>query len=124
MVYPLWFQTGAARELKKMPEHQNGWNEYSKLVLKELESLTDSIDGLNTQFQEMKQEIIEIKVREDRIDELKVWKERMDDVSSPTQLKELLVKVEDLGNFKTKAVGVFVAVQFFMGVILWYLQVF
>jgi predicted nucleic acid-binding Zn-ribbon protein len=107
-----------------MPDSQNGWNEYSKLVLKELESLTDSIDNLKIQVEEVKKEVIEIKVREDRIDELKTWKERMDEVSSPTQLKELTSKVEDLGNFKTKAIGIFITVQFFMGAILWYLRVF
>jgi len=105
-------------------KHQNGWNEYSKLVLKELESLADSLDNLNTQIQELKQEIIEIKVKEDRIDELRAWKEKMDDVSSPTQLKELVTKVDDLNSFKTKAIGVFVAVQFMMGAVLWILKVF
>ena len=105
-------------------KHQNGWNEYSKLVLKELESLADSLDNLNTQIQELKQEIIEIKVKEDRIDELRAWKEKMDDVSSPTQLKELVAKVDDLNSFKTKAIGVFVAVQFTMGAVLWILKVF
>jgi len=104
--------------------HQNGWNEYSKLVLKELESLADSLDNLNTQIQELKQEIIEIKVKEDRIDELRAWKEKMDDVSSPTQLKELIAKVDDLNSFKTKAIGVFIAAQFMMGAILWILKVF
>ena len=104
--------------------HQNGWNEYSKLVLKELESLADSLDNLNTQIQELKQEIIEIKVKEDRIDELRAWKEKMDDVSSPTQLKELITKVDDLNSFKTKAIGVFIAAQFMMGAVLWILKVF
>ena len=104
--------------------HQNGWNEYSKLVLKELESLADSLDNLNTQIQELKQEIIEIRVREDRIDELKAWKEKMDEVSSPTQLKELISKVDDLNSFKTKAIGVFIAAQFMMGAVLWILKVF
>ena len=104
--------------------HQNGWNEYSKLVLKELESLADSLDNLNTQIQELKQEIIEIKVKEDRIDELRAWKEKMNDVSSPTQLKELIAKVDDLNSFKTKAIGVFIAAQFMMGAILWILKVF
>ena len=102
---------------------QNGWNEYSKLVLKELESLADSIDNLNTQIQDVKQELIEIRVREDRIDELKLWKERIDDVCSPSQLKELTVDVNSLNSFKTKAVGVFIAVQFIMGAIAWYLKI-
>ena len=104
--------------------HQNGWNEYSKLVLKELESLADSLDNLNSEVQGVKQELIEIKARESRIDEIKVWKEKIDEVTSPTQLKELITKVDDLNSFKIKAIGVFIAVQFAMGAVAWYLNVF
>ena len=103
---------------------QNGWNEYSRLVLKELESLADSIDNLNTQIQDVKQELIEIKAKEDRIDEMRAWKDRVDDVCSPSQLKELINSVDNLNSFKTKAIGVFIAVQFMMGAIAWYLKVF
>ena len=102
---------------------QNGWNEYSKLVLKELESLALSIDNLNGQVQEIKQELIEIKTKENRIDEIKIWKEKVDDVCSPSQLKELIEKVDGLTTFKVKAVGVFIAVQFMMGAIAWYLKI-
>jgi len=104
--------------------NQNGWNEYSRLVLKELESLSDSIDNLNTQLQAVRQELAEIRAREDRIDDLKTWKEKLDEVASPTQLKELVVKVEELNSFKIKAVGVFISAQFIMGLIAWYLKVF
>ncbi|MAG24302.1 hypothetical protein CMI47_01870 [Candidatus Pacearchaeota archaeon] len=108
-----------------MPDnHQNGWNEYSKLVLKELVSLADSIDNLNIQLQEVKQELIEIRAKEDRIDDLKAWKEKVDEVASPTQLKELIVKVDELNSFKIKAIGVFISVQFIMGAIAWYLKIF
>jgi len=108
-----------------MPDnHQNGWNEYSKLVLKELVSLADSIDNLNIQLQEVKQELIEIRAKEDRIDDLKAWKEKVDEVASPTQFKELIVKVDELNSFKIKAIGVFISVQFIMGAIAWYLKIF
>ena len=108
-----------------MPDnHQNGWNEYSKLVLKELVSLADSIDNLNIQLQEVKQELIEMRAKEDRIDDLRDWKEKVDEVASPTQLKELIVKVDELNSFKIKAIGVFISVQFIMGAIAWYLKIF
>lgn len=93
-------------------ERQNGWNEYSKLVLKELESLATSIDNLNAQIQDLKADITEMRAREDRVDELREWKIKIDDVASPTQLKELVQSVSDLKSFKTKAVGIFIAVQF------------
>ena len=52
--------------------NQNGWNEYSRLVLKELETLADSIDNLRTELQEMKQELAKMQVRENKIEDLKV----------------------------------------------------
>ncbi len=59
---------------------QNGWNEYSRLVLKELETLADGIEGLRSEIQEVKQEIALQKVKEDKVSELKAWKERVDEV--------------------------------------------
>lgn len=102
---------------------QNGWNEYSKLVLKELESLSANIDNLNNQIQEVKREMVESRAKEDRIDELRSWREKIDEVASPTQLKELINKVDGLNAFKIKAVGIFIAAQFMMGAIAWYLKV-
>ena len=36
---------------------ENGWSEYSRLVLKELETLASSIQSLNAEIQDLKQEI-------------------------------------------------------------------
>lgn len=108
-----------------MPESsQNGWNEYSKLVLKELTSLADSIDNINLEIQGVKQELAEMRVKEDRVDELRHWKEKVDDVCSPSQLETLLKKVESLEAFKTRSIGIFVTVQFMMGAVLWIMKVF
>jgi predicted nuclease with TOPRIM domain len=98
-----------------MPEgSQNGWNEYSKLVLKELETLAASIQALNSEIQELKQEIAQMRAKEDRIDEIKLWKSSIDEVVSPTQLKEVVNDIEDLKQFKIKAVTIFTVVQFLM----------
>lgn len=107
-----------------MPEdNQNGWNEYSKLVLKELETLSDGIDGLKTELQEVRQDIAKIQVREDRIDELRVWKEKVDEVISPTQLKDLVHSIDELKIFRTRAVTVFAVVQFGMAAYIWLMKV-
>jgi len=100
-----------------MPEENNGWSEYSRLVLKELETLASSIQSLNGEIQELKQEIARMREREDRVDDLKVWKEKVDEVASPSQLQTALKEIEDLKLFKTKAVTVFAVVQFAMGAI-------
>ena len=107
-----------------MPEdRQNGWNEYSRLVLKELETLSDGIDSLKSEVQEVRQEIAKMQVREDKVDELRVWKEKLDDIISPTQMKELLVSVEELKIFRTRAITVFAVVQFGMAAYIWLMKI-
>ena len=101
---------------------QNGWNEYSRLVLKELETLSDSIEGLRGEVQNVKQEIAKMQVKEDKVDELRVWKEKVDEVASPTQMKEMSQAVEELKTFKTKAVTIFAVVQFAMAAYVWLLN--
>ena len=97
--------------------NENGWAEYSRLVLKELETLAQGIKDLNDSMNEMKREITEIRAREDKVQELVKWKDRVDEVASPSQLKELRDEVEDLKLFRTKAVTIFAVIQFAMAAI-------
>ena len=100
-----------------MTGNDNGWAEYSKLVLKELETLALGIKELNDSMNEMKREITEIRAREDKVQELVKWKERVDEVASPTQLEKLKDEVEDLKLFRTKAVTIFAVIQFAMAAV-------
>jgi hypothetical protein len=92
----------------------SGWESYSRLVLQQLESLAKGIDALRDELQDVKQQLAELKVKEDRVHELKEWKGKMDEVISPTQLKNALDELEDLKLYKTKAITVFAVVQFMM----------
>tara|TARA_Y100001970_G_C14120957_1_gene796259 strand:+ start:795 stop:1124 length:330 start_codon:yes stop_codon:yes gene_type:complete len=96
--------------------NQNGWNEYSKLVLKELETLSNNINSLKGEIQIVNQEIAKMQVREDKAEEVREWKGKIDEIASPTQLREYLKKIDDLETFKTKAVTIFAVVQFVMAV--------
>lgn len=98
-----------------MSDESPGWGEYSRLVIQQLESLSTGIDGLRQELQEVKRELTELKAKEDRVQDIKIWKEKMDEVASPSQMKELVNQVEDLKLFKTKAVTIFMVVQFGMG---------
>lgn len=89
----------------------NGWNEYSKMVLKELEVLSAGINGLKTELEFLKREITELRAKEDKVSELVDWKKRVDEVASPTQLKDLQQQVSELQDFKIKATTAFVAAQ-------------
>tara|TARA_B100000927_G_scaffold291226_1_gene292447 strand:- start:539 stop:859 length:321 start_codon:yes stop_codon:yes gene_type:complete len=94
---------------------RDGWNEYSKLVLKELETLAVNIQSLNNEIQELKQEIARMREREDRVEELRMWKDKIDEIASPTQLETAIKEIESLKEFKTRSVTVFMVVQFVMG---------
>jgi cell division septum initiation protein DivIVA len=107
-----------------MSEEQNGWNEYSKLVINELERLNEGISNLNSQIIELKHEIVELKGKEESIKDLKSWKKLIDEVSSPTQLKELSEKVTELTTFKTQAITIFLIVQGLMGLALGVMKFF
>lgn len=97
----------------------NGWSEYSRLVLKELETLATAITSLNAEIQDLKQEIARMREREDRVDELRDWKNKIDEIASPSQLQTKFDEVEDLKQFKTKAVTIFAVVQFGMAFFAW-----
>ena len=102
----------------------NGWNEYSRLVLEQLESLSVGIDAVRDEMQGIKQELAIMKAKEDRITDIKTWKEKIDDIASPTQLKSTLKEVEELKLFKTKAIAIFMAVQTMMGLALAWSKMF
>ena len=106
-----------------MTTRENGWNEYSKLVLEQLEALAVGIEAVRSDMQEMRQEIVIMKAKEDKVTELRVWKEKIDDVVSPTQMQALVDQVQDLKEFKTKAITIFMIVQALTGFILAYTHV-
>lgn len=101
-----------------MSGNENGWSEYSKLVLKELETLAKGIDSVKDEVGGLKQELVALKSQQERIDELREWKSRIDDVVSPVQLKDMTADVAELKAFRTKAITVFAVIQFLMAAII------
>ena len=96
--------------------NDQGWETYSKLVLQQLETLNSGIESMRSELQDVKQQITKIKAKEDRLEEIKAWKDKVDDVASPTQMKYAFRELEELRTFKTKAVTIFMVVQFAMAV--------
>ena len=72
-----------------MSGDNNGWGEYSKMVLKELEVLSQGMASLKQDMEGLRREMAELRAKEDRVKELVDWKRRIDDVASPLQLREL-----------------------------------
>ena len=48
----------------------NGWETYSKLVLQQLETMSNGIEALRTELQDMKGQLTELKAREDRVQDI------------------------------------------------------
>ncbi len=94
----------------------NGWETYSKLVLQQLETMAVGIEALRGELQDVKSQLTELKVKEDRVQDIKLWKEKIDEVASPTQLQIKFEEIEELKVFKTRAVTMFMVVQAVMGV--------
>lgn len=107
-----------------MANEQNSWSEYSRLVITELERLNDGISKLNVEIQDLKREIAELKVKEDNVKELKKWKDSVDEVTSPSQLRDTIKDVAELKTFKTQAVTVWVVVQIIFGIAIALLKFF
>jgi chromosome segregation ATPase len=87
-------------------------------VLQQLETLSKGIEGLRTELQDVKEQLTKIKAKEDRLEELKSWKEKIDEVASPSQIKYAMREIENLKTFKTKAVTIFAVIQFGMAAVL------
>lgn len=100
----------------------DGWTEWSKHVLKELERLNDNHETLRTKLEEVQKNLVEIKGNHTEatngVEELKAWKKDIDEVVSPTQLKELQATVKDLEQFKVRAMTAFVVIQTIFGIVL------
>lgn len=85
---------------------QNGWNEWSKHVLKELQRLNDGQDSLKQNLHDIRNGMVKVSVIENSLKEVKAWKDSVTEVASPTQLQELVKKVEGLESFKVKAMAI------------------
>lgn len=103
--------------MTKKTEEQDGWNEYSKLVLAELERLNENDEKIQTTLTEINLKLNKIESFEKEMEALQKWKRYMEDVASPTTLKELRTDVAALNTFKTVATTVWAVVQIAFGVL-------
>ena len=101
-----------------MGENQNGWNEYSRLVLTELEKLNNSVNEIVVDMADLRQEITKIKSIKYDIIDIKEWRKDLSEVVSPTQLKEVKKDIDKLKTFKTISTTVWLVVQIIFGIAL------
>jgi ABC-type phosphate transport system auxiliary subunit len=101
------------------------WGEYSKLVLKELERLNENYDKLRSdmdaKFTELNQKLTEVKNIEGKVNSHATWIEKVNDVWSPTQMKEAK---DEIYKQKTRwaatiAIISFIQVAIGIGIAIW-----
>lgn len=102
----------------------NGWGEYGKLVLNELERLDESQKETKEDLNKVKTDISKLKELKQDIENLKSWREDVNDVFSPRQMKEVKNEVYSQKNKWNMAIAILGFIQFAMGVILLLTRIF
>ena len=103
-----------------MAEEKDTWGDYSKLVLKELERLNDNYEKMRSDFDvrlnEMNLKLNEVKGFEKNLNTNSVWIEKVNDVWSPTQMKEAKDEIYKQKGLVTAAIGIISFVQVAIGI--------
>jgi len=98
------------------------WNDYSKLVLKELERLNENYDrmrtDMDTRFGELNQKLTEVKNVEKSVSLNTVWIEKVSEVWSPSQMKEAKDEIYKQKNRWVAAIAIISFIQILVGVVL------
>jgi SMC interacting uncharacterized protein involved in chromosome segregation len=98
------------------------WSEYSKLVLKELDRMNSNVENLRKDFDEKFAEINEklgdVKSTKETTAELKSWQLKVNEVWSPTQMKESKDEIYKQKNRWTATVAILAFIQIIIGIII------
>ena len=103
-----------------MSEESGTWGDYSKLVLKELERLNDNYNemrnSMDNRFNELNQKLTEFKNTEAKVASQTSWIEKVNDVWSPSQMKEAKDELYRQKNRWVAAIAILTFLQVLMGV--------
>lgn len=103
-------------------EEEKGWSEYGRLVLKELERLNNNYESLrkdfDDKFKEINERLASVQNTEKVVLELKAWQEKVNDVWSPSQMKESKDEVYRQKNRWTATIAIISFIQILIGILL------
>ena len=105
---------------------KNGWSEYGRLVLKELERLNEGQDKLREDFdkqfkdlnEKMTKSITSFETTEQEVKELRDWKEKVTEVWSSTQMKQSKDEIYRQKGQWQKTLGIVIAIQVIVAIAL------
>ena len=104
----------------KMTDQKDSWGEYGKLVLKELERLNDNHEKMRTdfdqRFNEINLKLSEVKTIEKNVNTNSVWIEKVNEVWSPSQMKEAKDELYKQKTLLAIAIGIISFVQIAIGI--------
>ena len=103
-----------------MSESKDSWGEYSKLVLKELERLNENYNSMrgdmDTRFSELNQKLTEFKNIEGKVSSHATWVEKVNDVWSPSQMKEAKDEIYKQKSRWVAAIAIIGFIQILVGI--------
>lgn len=104
-----------------MSEEKDSWSDYSKLVLKELERLNENHErmrgDMDAKFSELNQKLTEVRNIEPKLNSHDTWIVKVNDVWSPSQMKEAKDEIYKQKNRWVAAIAIITFVQIIVGVI-------
>lgn len=99
---------------------KTGWSEYGRLVLKELERMNNNYESLRKDFDEkfkdMNEKMANVHNTEKMAGEMKSWQEKVNDVWSPSQMKEVKDEVYKGKGRWTATIAIIAFVQVLVGI--------
>lgn len=99
-------------------DNHEGWGEYTKLVVQELERLNDTQKELLTRIERINEKISDLQRMEHNVSDVKSWQQRVNDVWSPTQMKESKDEIYAQKNRWTATIAIITFVQVLIGILL------
>jgi polyhydroxyalkanoate synthesis regulator protein len=105
-----------------MAESKDTWGDYSKLVLKELERLAETQEKMRTdidrKLSEMNLKLNDVKNIERNVEANTAWIAKVNDVWSPSQMKEAKDELYRQKNRWVAAIAIMSFVQIVVGIII------
>ena len=105
-----------------MSEEKDSWGEYGKLVLKELERLNDNHEKMRSDFDgklnEMNLKLNDVKSVEKTVSVNSAWIDKVNDVWSPSQMKEAKDEIYKQKSRWVAAIAIVTFVQIAVGIVI------
>jgi hypothetical protein len=108
-----------------MSEHEDNfktlWAEYSKLVLKELDRMNNNYeslrDNIEEKFKDINTKLSDVKNTEKNVNDIKIWQEKINEIWSPSQMKEAKDEIYKQKNRWTATIAILLFIQILVGII-------